>query len=134
MEKLSFEDFKKKDVKEKIEIINNIIKNEKITVGEVSIQVFNMPKCTLSSYMSSQGCKFKGGKYIIVQKNIENNIFESINKELQGLNNDVKKITLNINSELHEELKKFLKNKKILKKQDCVNVAISRFLKDFSKK
>ena len=134
MEKLSFEDFKKKDIKEKIKIINNIIKNEKMTVGEVSVQVFNVPKCTLSSHMSLEGCKFKGGKYIIAQKNIENNIFESVNKELQNLNNNVEKITLNINSELHEELKKFLKNKKILKKQDCVNVAISRFLKDFNEK
>lgn len=158
METLNWEEFTSQSVEEQVNQVNEIIKsNQKMTVNDISEKVFNQSKSMLSKHMTSMGYSFKGRQYVIdanksnqmiTDNYTSNNISSNVNKSNQMITlnmysaineilveldtKETERATVKIAKDTSDKLDEFLKQHKILKKQDVISVAIELFLNKFN--
>lgn len=144
MEKINWNNFIEKEITKQIEIINNLLaENKDITVTKMSEDVFSQNKQALSKHLSKSGYKYKNRKYISSSSaeekqgddtNMTLEMYTTINEKLKILDTkETDRATVKIAKETTDKLNSFLKEHRILNKQDVISVAIEMFLEKYNK-
>lgn len=154
---LEWEEIISKPIEEQVEIINKVIQsNSKMTISDISKNIFNQPESMVSKHLTSNGYSYRNKQYAVNPKKSNQKITENVymNEENKKVINSKDMITLNmyslineilvdmdsketdratikISKETSKKLEVFLKEHKILKKQDIMSVAIELFLNHF---
>lgn len=158
METLNWDDFITKEPNEQVEIVNKVIKsNQNMTVGDISEKVFKQHKSAISKHLGNLGYVYKDKKYVLDESKsnqkitndyyrkfkssndikgnqlITLNMYSIVNDILSNVDNsETVRTTVKMSKEISDKLDAFMKQHKILNKQDIVGVAIELFLREYS--
>lgn len=148
MDKMNWNEFIEKEITEQITIINEIlIENADITVSKISKDVFNQSKQALSRHLNKLGYKYDNRQYISnsnqnkttndtkgAKEDMTLEMYSIINQKLKDLDvKETERATVKIAKDTTNKLNDFLKEHRILNKQDVISVALEMFLEKYNK-
>ena len=152
---MAWGEFVQLPIEEQVEKINDLLKNDpKEKLEVIAKNNFNISQSSISKHFNKLGYYKQGGVYVLKEnknvtgeinsimkkekvsksnKNINLEMYSHANEILTSIEDEeLEAVTLKLPPSLHNELKTFLKQHKILKKQDVMAVALADFLAKYN--